>query len=110
MAEIKDNISIDATMTIAGFVGALVSLKYAKNTSTLGSALSIIGGGFLAVFATPAVVEWFRFLGSESATTFTSFVIGLFGLNLVAWLFTYIETNGWQGVIETLARRRGSGK
>lgn len=105
MARFEDNIRIDSATALFGLLGAFVSLKHAKQTSTIGTVFSLTGGTVTAVALTPFITEHVSFLASQGGRNATAFVVGLFGMNFVAWLSNWIEKNGWQGVIEVLARR-----
>jgi hypothetical protein len=106
MARIEDNINIDATVTLAGFLGAIVSLKYAKNASTLATGLAVLGGTFTSMFATPFIAEHIPMLQNEPGKNFTAFLVGLFGLNFVAWIYDYLAKNGWQGLVDAVTRKK----
>lgn len=106
MARIDDNINIDATVTLAGFLGAMVSLRYAKNTTTTGTALAVLGGTFTSMFATPFIAQHIPMLANEAGKNFTAFMVGLFGLNLVAWMYDYLAKNGWAGVIDLVRKKK----
>lgn len=106
MARIDDNINIDATVTLAGFLGAMVSLKYAKNTSTTGTALAVLGGTFTSMFATPFIAEHVPMLANEAGKNFAAFLVGLFGLNIVAWVYDYVTKNGWSGIFSQMRNKK----
>lgn len=106
MAKIEDNISIDTAVTLSGLVGAMISLRYAKQTSSFGAAVSVIGGTLSATIVAPFVADHVSFLASQNGRNLSAFLVGLFGLNLVAWIFNWLERNGWQGVIDALSRNK----
>lgn len=73
----------------AGFIGAVVSLKYIAGCDTgLQKAVMAFSGAFAANYLTPLVMQW---LETEKGEAGIAFAIGLFGMSLAAALMESIK-------------------
>lgn len=75
---------------VAGLVGGLLALRGVPGDTLKERAFTAISACLLAGFLSPAVSEYFG-LDSESMRSAVSFLIGLFGLNLVSAGFEYLK-------------------
>lgn len=89
---------------IAGFFGALVSLRFAAKLSKWGKATAIISGMMISYFITPAAVHLFQLQTIESPL---AFLIGLFGLNFTAAVHSWVRDVDVPGILKS---RFGNGE
>lgn len=75
---------------VAGFLGALVALRGVPGASWKERIANTISGSLMAGFLTPALAEYFA-LHSAEIKAAMAFAIGLFGLNLMAAILTFIK-------------------
>lgn len=94
---------------IAGIAGAFVSLRFVQGT--LLERVTMAGGGAaLSYYATPPIADW---LGMASAEGLVGFLVGLFGMAIVAKVYEAIQAmpaatmaaEAW----ESIKRRIGGG-
>lgn len=94
---------------LAGICGAVVSLRFVQGTAVERLTMAA-GGASLSYYATPTAAKW---LGMASAEGLVGFLVGLFGMAIVAKVYEAIQglpaakmaTDAW----ETLKRRLGGG-
>lgn len=88
---------VDAFMVKgAGFAGALVSLGHVKGT-WLEKLSMFVGGGFSSYYLAPFVVDKLGL--PESAA---GFLVGLFGMSIVAKTYEYIQTTSLSDLLPFL--------
>lgn len=68
---------------LIGALGALVGLRGVPGANFAERAVNAVSGALLSGFTSPFIAAYFGMTG-EGALSFTAFVVGLFGLNLVA--------------------------
>ena len=94
---------------VAGIAGAFVSLRFVQGT--LPERLTMaVGGAVLSYYATPPAASW---LGMASAEGLVGFLVGLFGMAIVAKIYEAINAmpaakmaaDAW----ESIKRRIGGG-
>lgn len=91
-------LGIKISTLVAGFIGALISLSFsepklqsAKQAFTKG-AVKLLGGTACASFVAPLALSYYKF--SPELESAASFIIGIIGMNLAAWLHTKTK-KGW---------------
>ena len=72
---------------ISGVVGALVSLKFIQGT-WLEKSFMALGGSCLSYFATSPIANW---LNIENTEGLIGFIVGLFGMAIVAKIYELIQ-------------------
>lgn len=75
---------------IVGLLGSIVALRGAPGTTWKERVFNVLCGALLAGFVSPAIAEYFG-LATPSMQAASAFVVGLFGLNLVATLVAWIK-------------------
>lgn len=75
---------------IVGLLGSIVALKGAPGNTWKERVFNVICGALLAGYVAPALSEYFG-LSTPSMQSASAFVVGLFGLNLVATLVAWIK-------------------
>lgn len=75
---------------VAGFLGAVVALRGVPGASWKERTANTLSGSLMAGFLSPAAVEYFG-LTTTSMQSAMAFAIGLFGLNLMAAILTFIK-------------------
>lgn len=109
MAADQHSFDISITNLVAGVAGAFVSLRFVQGT--MPERLTMAGGGAaLSYYATPPAAAW---LGMASAEGLVGFLVGLFGMAVVAKIYDAIQglpaaamaKQAWESVL----RRIGGG-
>lgn len=109
-----ENIPVDPTLTkvIPAALGAMVSLRFVQGTLAE-RALMAAGGVSLAYYATPVSSEFLR-LGTSEGVGLVGFVIGLFGMVLVAKVYEAVQGIDAKAVatdlVDALKKRLGIGQ
>jgi len=67
---------------VAGFLGALVSLRYIKPTGFVDGVFYVLYGWFIAIQTTPSIASWQGL--SAPVEQGVSFVLGIFGVSLMS--------------------------
>lgn len=75
---------------VAGFLGALIALRGVPGASWKERIANTLSGSIMAGFLSPAASEYFG-LATSSMQSAMAFAIGLFGLNLMASILTFIK-------------------
>ena len=75
----------------AGVVGSAISLRWIPGTTIGGKLVIVAIGAATAQFLGPAVAEYFA-LSSQGMMSAISFLIGLFGLNMMASVSLWIKS------------------
>lgn len=73
-----------------GALGALVGLRGVPGATSVERAVNAVSGAMLSGFTSPFIANYFG-LSGDSALSFAAFVVGLFGLNFVASLQTWLK-------------------
>lgn len=73
-----------------GMLGALVGLRGVPGITLVERAVNAGSGALLSGFTSPWLASYFG-IGGENALAFAAFVVGLFGLNLVAAIQAWIK-------------------
>jgi hypothetical protein len=73
-----------------GALGALVGLRGVPGSTWGERAINAVSGALLSGFTSPFIAGYFGLVG-DGALSFAAFVVGLFGLNFVAALQTWIK-------------------
>lgn len=94
-------IAAPATKAVAGFFGALVSLKFLKDASGWERFFMVLGGTCLSFFVAPHLAKG---IGWTDAEGLVGFLLGLFGMALVAKIYEGITALKAEDVIEYLKR------
>ena len=76
---------------VIGLLGSVVSLRGAPGASWPERLFNVFCGSMLAGFVSPAVAEYFG-LNSTAMQAGSAFLVGLFGLNLVATIVQWLKT------------------
>lgn len=71
---------------VPGAVGAAIGLKFSPGNSWVERATNVASGWACSLFITPIVVEFFK-IRTQGFTYGLSFLIGLFGLSIMAAMF-----------------------
>ena len=91
-------LGIKISTMIAGFIGALISLSFSdeKHESRIDnikrSLIKLLGGTACASFVAPLALSYYKF--SQELESAASFIVGIIGMNLAAWLYRKTKT-GW---------------
>jgi hypothetical protein len=90
-----------------GLIGAMLSMYFAQpGMRFVVRAVYCAGGTACAYVGAPALAEYFTL--SEAATGAVGFVLGVFGMSLLAALQTIIRESKWGEQIATWVKRPGS--
>lgn len=91
-----DDLGIDLKAGVAGFLGAVVSLRFLRDLTLAQMLLASAGGFFSAGYLTHLIVSWFEF----PVTYFggVAFVVGLFGQSLAGAIILAIRNADLWGV------------
>jgi len=90
-----------------GLIGACLSMYFAQpGMHWLTRLVYCSGGAACAYVGAPALAEYFTL--SEAATGAVGFVLGVFGMSLLAALQTIIRESKWGEQIATWVKRPGS--
>lgn len=76
---------------LVGLLGAVVALKGAPGDTWPERVFNVVCGALLAGFVSPAVAEYFG-LSTPAMHSASAFVVGLFGLNMVAAVVQWIRS------------------
>ena len=91
---------------IAGLVGSIISLRFISEVTTWWSRTTlVICGTFITSYATPALSEWLTV--SERVETGMGFVIGLFGMSMVAAIMAALKEAKLGEAISSWFKRPG---
>lgn len=85
----------------AGVVGSAISLRWIPGKTFIEKIVIVAIGAVTAQFMGPAVGEYFS-LNSQGMLSAISFLIGLFGLNMMASLTAWIKSGG---IVTILGRK-----
>lgn len=92
MAIENDQVSSAAANPFAvGVLGAIVALRGTPGTSWWERAFNLFCGAILAGYLSPALAEYFD-LKTPATQSAAAFVVGLFGLNMVATVVQWSKT------------------
>lgn len=83
---------------VVGLLGAVVALRGAPGDTWSERAFNIFCGTLLAGYLSPALAEYFG-LHSPAMSSASAFVVGLFGLNLVATVVQLLKTTTWADLL-----------
>lgn len=86
---------------IAGVAGSLVSLRFVPGTA-LERAMMAVGGSALSYYATEPMAQW---AGMTNAEGLVGFLIGLFGMSVMAKAYEVIMLTSAADVLETIKRK-----
>lgn len=78
---------ISIVKLVAGAAGALVSLRFVQGT-WVEKGVMAIGGSVLSYFGTAPAASWLNMANAEGLC---GFIIGLFGMSIVAKLYELIQ-------------------
>lgn len=109
MAAEQHTLDVSLANLVAGVCGAFVSLRFVQGTA-IERVTMAAGGAALSYYATPPAAGW---LGMASAEGLVGFLVGLFGMAIVAKIYEAIQglpaakmaTDAW----ESVKRRIGGG-
>lgn len=90
---------------VPGALGALVALRGAPGSSWGERVVNVGCGALIAGFVTPAAAEWFG-LGSPEMRSAIAFMLGLFGMSLVAAITESIRSGTVSDLLRGLFGRR----
>lgn len=71
--------------SVAGFVGALISLQYLAKATLTQRVVALMTGAATAAYVAPALNMWLG-LGGQTAENATAFLLGALAMNLMAGL------------------------
>jgi hypothetical protein len=91
---------------VPGALGALVALKGAPGASWGERIINVGCGALIAGFVAPAAAEWFG-LASPEMRSAIAFMLGLFGMSLVAAITESIRSGTLTELLRGLFGRRG---
>lgn len=91
-----DALKLISPTFIAGVLGAMLSLRFATNLNAYERATAVIGGAFIAQYATPIAAH---LLNLDNFQQGLGFFIGLFGLSLTAAVYDTIKKADPWGLI-----------
>lgn len=89
---------------VAGGLGALVGLRGAPGDTWFERFFNVACGSLIAGFSTPAVAEYFA-IATPTMQGAVSFALGLFGMNIVAQLTTWIKVLNLSDVVPWFRRK-----
>lgn len=96
---------------IAGFIGALISLKFFPTATWWEKVLTFFGGWSAAVYGTPMVIAYFKLSAeADSYAGGIGLVIGLFAMTIVAALITAITETKWSELISNILKKKATGE
>lgn len=100
-------LGISIKSLIAGTVGGFISLRFFDNLSWIGRVLTVVGGGLLAGYSTPWILEVFEMHGKHDG--FVGLMVGLFGMSIISALIkTLNRVDLWEEVKAYLPGRKGN--
>lgn len=92
---------ISTAKLIAGVAGAIVSLRFVQG-SALERVSMCVGGAALSYYATTPVAAW---VGVPDAEGLVGFLIGLFGMAIMAKVYEGIQASSAGEIIEAIKRK-----
>lgn len=92
---------ISTAKLVAGIAGAVVSLRFVHGTF-LERISMCIGGAALSYYATTPVAAW---VGAPDAEGLVGFLIGLFGMAVMAKVYESIQATSAGDIIEAIKRK-----
>lgn len=101
ISEVVDRVS--RSHWFSGLAGSLVALRGAPGATWKQRAFNVFSGLMTAGFGAPAVIETFS-LDSAGMTSAVGFACGLFGMNLVAAITSWIADAKLADVLPWLRR------
>lgn len=91
-----DDLGIDLKAGVAGFLGAVVSLRFLRDLTLGQMILASVGGFISAGYLTQAIVHWFGFPLAYFGGV--AFVVGLFGQSLAGAIILAIRNADLWGI------------
>jgi fructose-specific phosphotransferase system IIC component len=92
---------------IAGFIGALISLKFLTETKTWPArVIMALCGTLCAAYVAPGVAEYFKW--SDRVEGALTFAIGLFGMTFANSFMTFLREIKFGEAIATWFKRPGA--
>lgn len=77
-----------------GFIGALVSLRWAPGAGFFVRAWNVLCGWSAAVYVTPPLVHWLGLARLHGADLGGAFIVGAFGMNIMAATIEWVRAGG----------------
>lgn len=87
--------AIFQTVDAAGFVGALVSLRWAPGDKTWVRVSNVVCGWAAAHYLTIPLTKWLDFDSVRSGDLGVAFFVGMFSMNISASVLDYVRTGKW---------------
>lgn len=92
----------DLVKAALGLAGALVSLRFIKDTSTPEKVLLVLGGSVMSFVGTGPVTTYFAVLHAEGLV---GFLLGLFGMALTTKVYEAIQLVDTKQIVEALSNK-----